>query len=133
MMLALKPTRNRRHVDMSRIIKSIIHAPHLMPQKPNLPAKNNPAPAKAPILTKVELLFRAMREWNRLGRPVASHDLRIARMSVCQACEYWNAAGNLGLGECQAPGCGCTKFKVWLLNEKCPYPGGSKWPVDIRK
>jgi hypothetical protein len=82
------------------------------------------------VLTKTSLLLGALRRWHKMGRPLADRTLRQTRLSACAACEYWKPAGNLGLGECTAPGCGCTKLKAWLLTEKCPHPQGSRWPKE---
>jgi len=84
---------------------------------------------------KARHLIRALARWHKEGRPVTPKPLRQSRLAVCiggqdrPPCPYWNTAGNLGFGECQAPGCGCTKFKAWLLTERCTHPEGSKWPA----
>lgn len=48
-----------------------------------------------------------------------------ARATICDGCEHWDGAARFGLGKCNAPGCGCTKFKRWLATENCPL---KKWP-----
>jgi len=42
------------------------------------------------------------------------------RLSVCRGCHLWDEGGNVGLGKCNHPGCGCTKLKHGLATEKCP-------------
>jgi len=48
------------------------------------------------------------------------------RKATCDVCEYFESSARLGLGRCNAPGCNCTKFKQWLITEKCPL---GKWPA----
>jgi len=63
----------------------------------------------------------------RLAKAVISNQrIRVSeeeknkRLSICRACEYWNERGNIGLGECKHPQCGCTRFKQGLATESCP-------------
>lgn len=59
------------------------------------------------------------------GQPVrVSPEERDRRLSICRACDLWNEGGNVGLGECKHPGCGCTRFKHGLATETCP---AGKW------
>lgn len=53
-----------------------------------------------------------------------SDDERARRLAICRACDLWNEGGNVGLGECKHPGCGCTRFKHGLATETCP---AGKW------
>jgi hypothetical protein len=46
------------------------------------------------------------------------------RREICLSCQFWSPEGNLGLGKCRAPGCGCTYIKWKLATEKCPK---GKW------
>lgn len=85
------------------------------------------APAQpTPAAQKLRNLRRALGRWNAAGRPTASRATRKARGAICSACEHWRPGGNLGLGECAAPGCGCTRAKWWLATEACPL---GKWPA----
>lgn len=59
-----------------------------------------------------------------------STEERDRRLAICRACEYWNEAGNVGLGECKHPGCGCTRFKHGLATETCP---AGKWMTPSPK
>lgn len=83
------------------------------------------APVSLPLRAKAQHLRAALGSWARSGFKKAPRDLRHARLAVCVACEYWNAAGNLGLGECKHPACGCTKLKAALATATCP---AGKWP-----
>ena len=49
-----------------------------------------------------------------------SDEERDRRLTICRGCEYWNEGGNIGLGECKHPQCGCTRFKHGLSTERCP-------------
>jgi hypothetical protein len=66
----------------------------------------------------------AMARWAAAGFKTMDEGGYNARLAVCIGCEMWDAAGNFGLGQCQSPGCGCTKFKLWLASETCPE---KKW------
>lgn len=83
-----------------------------------------PTPEKASLATKAGRLLRAGRAWLKAGAPVTPPEVREARRALCDACDYFRPAGNLGLGKCTAPGCGCTRGKLWLATEKCPL---NKW------
>jgi hypothetical protein len=67
----------------------------------------------------------ATAKWVKAGLPVVPREIYEARGAVCETCEFWDGAARFGLGKCNAPGCGCTKFKRWLATEKCPL---KKWP-----
>jgi hypothetical protein len=99
------------------------------PSTPEVKVVPAPAPAKVSLLTKVRRLGVALKRWQAAGRPVVSRETARERAAICQGCEYWRAGGNFGLGECRAPGCGCTRLKIWLATEKCPHPAGAKWPA----
>lgn len=83
-------------------------------------------PQPTPAAQKLRNLRRALVRWNAAGHPMASRATRKARGAICAACEHWRPGGNLGLGECAAPGCGCTRAKWWLATEACPL---GKWPA----
>lgn len=103
-------------------MRLIVHDKSLAPRAlPAQPAATVPSPG---VLTKGRRLMMAFRRWNREGRKLSTRDVRRQRKTICDACPYWNAKGNLGLGECRAPGCGCTRAKVWLASETCPL---KKW------
>lgn len=63
----------------------------------------------------------AVREGRGVFVPPATYE---ERMKICRACEHWRESGNLGLGECGHPRCGCTRAKQRLTTEKCPL---HKW------
>lgn len=86
-----------------------------------------------PDLTVTELATNfaaAMGKWAGSGFKLASEDIYNARAAACAFCEHWDSSARLGLGKCGAPGCGCTKFKRWLLTERCPL---KKWPDENAK
>lgn len=78
-----------------------------------------------------ELATRAVQEVWRAGTAQASPEVLAAREAACAACRdsgglpLWDAKGNLGLGRCLAPGCGCTRFKRRLRGAKCVL---NRWP-----
>lgn len=90
-----------------------------VPARPSLAAPAN-------LRTKLRRLVKELKIWRRAGLPVSGRWVRQARAAACAACSYWSATGNLGLGECRAPGCGCTRGKRWLATAKCPL---NKWPA----
>lgn len=117
---------------MSKIIKVVTHAPHLaVPLEQPQSVVPVMVMEQASPLTKAGRLLRAMHNWKKAGMPRASKELRRRRLGPqgCAGCPYWKPEGNFGFGECRAPGCGCSQFKAWLLNETCPHPDGSRWPV----
>lgn len=75
---------------------------------------------KTSLLTKFARLRRELAHWLKSGASLATRDVRRARLAICQLCPFYNASGNLGLGECQAPGCGCTRAKLALATARCP-------------
>lgn len=42
------------------------------------------------------------------------------RMRLCNSCEHWDEEGNLGLGKCNHPKCGCTRGKMKQASSECP-------------
>lgn len=71
----------------------------------------------------------AVGRWSAAGFPVVSAEVCASRADACDGCELWDAKARLGLGKCRAPGCGCTSLKRWLASERCPHPGGPRWPA----
>ncbi len=71
---------------------------------------------------------RAIARWAAEGFPLVPPEVPAERMAACAACPNFGPEGNAGMGECRAPGCGCTKIKLWLETSKCNHPGGSTWP-----
>lgn len=83
-------------------------------------------PSHAELIKNVSV---AGARWIAAGFPVVSDAVYAARTAACEACPLWDGAARFGLGKCNAPGCGCTKFKRWLATEKCKHPQGSRWPA----
>jgi hypothetical protein len=71
----------------------------------------------------------AMTRWKDAGFPTVTREQYDVRSAICEPCEFWDGAARFGLGKCTAPGCGCTKFKRWLVTEECKHPAGSQWPA----
>lgn len=69
----------------------------------------------------------AMARWGAAGFATVSADTYAERAAICDACEHWDGSARAGLGKCNAPGCGCTRFKRWLATERCQL---GKWPVS---
>lgn len=89
----------------------------------------NPQPTKKPgMATKAKHAAQATARIVRAaasGQPVrVSADELKRRDDICNACELWKPSGNLGMGECTHPQCGCTKLKRGFATETCP---AGKW------
>ena len=78
----------------------------------------------ASLLTKAGRLRRELATWAKGGLKLVSRGVRLARLATCEACELYDPAGNAGMGECKAKGCGCTRLKAALATSKCPL---KKW------
>lgn len=89
--------------------------PQRLPHQRPVPALEHAAP-----LTKLGRLRRELWIWAKAGLPLAPRSERQRRLNICQPCDYYSPAGNLGLGECRAPGCGCTRAKLALATSQCP-------------
>ncbi len=85
------------------------------------------APENASIFVKMRRLRREVTTWIAKGAKFVPREVRLQRLAICRACEYFNAKGNLGLGECKHPGCGCSKVKAALATSVCPHKP-AKWP-----
>lgn len=100
-------------------------------QGPTRPYPLTPArPENATLGTKWRRLRRELLRWHKAGRPIASKATRASRRAICETCDYYAPRGNWGLGECKAPGCGCTRAKLLLATTRCPL---SKWPSETLK
>jgi hypothetical protein len=75
--------------------------------------------------SKIQKFSAAFFKWVKSGFPKRTKDQIRECLSVCSACSFWNNKGNLGLGECTHPKCGCTRFKPQWATEDCPI---NKWP-----
>ena len=92
--------------------------PHLCRQAPPTEGPTLTAKAKH-AAAAAGRVFRAV----ATGQPVrVTPEERERRLAICRACPggYWNEGGNIGLGECKHPDCGCTRFKQGLATETCP-------------
>lgn len=78
-----------------------------------------------PIASKIAHLKNDLFTMARSGFKLVPRELRKARRAVCDTCDFWNPKGNLGLGECKYPKCGCTQIKTAFNAMKCPI---GKWP-----
>lgn len=87
-----------------------------------------PALESASVITKFSRLRKEVSAWLRAGAPLVSRIVRKARLSACCGCEYHSPSGNLGMGECRYPGCGCTRIKAALATSRCPA-NPSRWPA----
>lgn len=85
----------------------------------------NPPDAEDPsLLTKAQRLRRELAAWGKAGFRLATTEVRKERGATCDACPYYDPKGNWGMGQCKAPGCGCTRIKLALEGSKCPK---GKW------
>jgi len=86
-------------------------------------------PASSPSLppsfwAKAIRLSRSFLVWQEAGYPKRSKADIKSCLDLCRACPAWREEGNLGLGECTHPKCGCTRFKPQWATEHCPI---DKW------
>jgi hypothetical protein len=115
-------------IEQGRIIYRSPNHPDLRPRAEEPPAAVYMPPLEEP--SHAELIVnvtQAGARWIAAGFPLVSDDVYAARTAACEACPLWDAAARRGLGKCNAPGCGCTKFKRWLATERCKHPEGSRW------
>lgn len=87
---------------------------------PATPVESNPPPESANVITKAFRLRKELTAWIKSGAKLVPKKIRGERLAICKACDYFNASGNWGLGECKFPGCGCSKIKAALASAKCP-------------
>ena len=92
---------------------------HRVPRPPP-PQPVGPPPESASLWTKAKRLRVELLNARRAGWKKAPPAVRQARLTVCQQCGYYDPRGNLLLGECHAPGCGCTRLKLWIATARCP-------------
>lgn len=76
----------------------------------------------ASLLTKANRLRKELSSWAKAGLPLVSSAIRKARIATCEKCPggYYDPAGNWGMGQCKAPGCGCSRVKAALATSVCP-------------
>jgi hypothetical protein len=108
------------------IVHSIRHVPDFTrpviapPAGPPATTTVGPPPENASLLTKLHRVKAELKVWQAAGRPVAPKAVRKARLAFCSVCPYYQKLGNWGFGECHAPGCGCTRAKLWMATSRCP-------------
>lgn len=97
----------------------------------NPPGKPPPAPkvtipaAAGPTIAEMAVNFTgAVSRWVTAGMPVVAKEEFDRRLAICRGCEFWDENARMGLGKCNAPGCGCSKGKLMLATERCPI---KKW------
>ncbi len=81
----------------------------------------SPAPVSARLFTKMRRLRQELTTWAKAGAVIVPKEVRRERLAICSACSYYDPKGNLGLGECKFPGCGCSRVKAALATSKCPH------------
>lgn len=134
-------TRNQMFIDLpddfdwrGETIKAHGKSPALTPIRVRQPGEKIERPQNPPqklkrleMPTALEMTTNfagAMLRWSLSGFQTVTREQYDARIAVCNTCPHWDAAARKGLGKCSAPGCGCSKFKHWLVTEKCPI---GKW------
>lgn len=90
------------------------------PNQPRPATAPTPAPESPSLVTKLTRARHELGRWLKAGAPLAPRAIRRQRLAICRSCPYYAPTGNLGLGECQAPGCGCTRTKLALATSTCP-------------
>ena len=73
-------------------------------------------------LTKIRSAGASVAKWARAGFVAVREQTYNERASICDACEFWQTSGNLGMGKCLK--CGCARGKLKIPHEKCPI---GKW------
>lgn len=100
--------------------------------RPGGTTPTQPPKEHASLLTKAGRLRRELWTWGKAGARLTSREGRKQRLAICRVCDYFNPKGNFGLGECQAPGCGCSKVKLALATSSCPLKP-PKWGPEVPK
>lgn len=98
------------------------------PKPPPPPMLRLPDREAVNLKTKFGRLRREAVIWFKAGAKLVPSEVRKARVQICKTCFYYNPMGNLGLGECGAPGCTCSRLKLAFVTSKCPHPSGPQWP-----
>lgn len=89
--------------------------------RPELCSENTPL-AELTFFQRVSKFAAASINWAASGFRVTTAEQYHQRLSICQACEYFNGESVLGLGSCQK--CGCSGLKLFSAVEHCPI---NKW------
>lgn len=115
-------------IEQGRIIFRSENHPDLQPveDSPPPPAYVPPLEEPSPIELAKNVAVAGAR-WAAAGFRLVSDEVYRARTAVCETCPLWDGSARFGLGKCNAPGCGCTKFKRWLATEQCKHPEGTRW------
>jgi hypothetical protein len=71
-------------------------------------------------IQQVQNLVREAPAIIKSGFKQVPDDVYEQRMSICRTCYFWHEGGNLGLGKCEHPKCGCSKGKMKLSVSECP-------------
>jgi len=74
------------------------------------------------LIGKARNLSKSLGKWATTGFTCVSEKTYNERVSICDACEFWQPSGNLGMGKCLK--CGCARGKLKIPHEKCPI---GKW------
>lgn len=113
---------------MARLVKSIRRsaAGQVVSQidQQILPPRPTPLPPPPTVGEMARNFAGAIARWTQAGFPTVSREEYQMRAATCDRCEFWNPQARAGLGKCSAPGCGCSRMKVWLSTERCPL---GKW------
>ncbi len=110
----------------------VYHGPPEVPLFPKPSPEDLARVQRVGLLTKAQRAQREIRHWILAGMPIAPKEVRAARLAHCGVCSFYAAEGNWGLGECRAPGCGCSRVKAAFATSKCPHPDGPRWEaVDL--
>lgn len=135
-------TRNQMFIDLpddfdwrGEIIKAHGKSPALPPirvrqpgekiERPTIIANQKPAHIAPP--TKLEMATNFAGSMVRFaihGFKTVSEEQYKARLAICGKCNFWDDSARFGLGKCNAPGCGCSRYKMLIAGEKCPI---GKW------
>jgi hypothetical protein len=76
------------------------------------------------IFAQIRNFSRAYANWRAAGYPRRGKEEIKKCLAICGNCEFWNPNGNLFLGKCRHPKCGCSRFKPQWATERCPI---GKW------
>ena len=78
-------------------------------------------------LNKGARLIKGVSKWAKSGFLKTPEDILNKRLSICQACEFWNPEGFRGTGKCTK--CGCSTWaKLRMATERCPI---GKWEAHL--
>lgn len=89
--------------------------------------KDIPQPVEPTIIQRVVNFTEAIPDIVKSKVQFAPNDVYEERLRLCHTCYFWKEDGNMGMGMCRHPKCGCSKGKLKLSVSKCPIEVWGAW------